>query len=433
MPALPPAGPRALGAPRIQGHMTHASNAAAAERRTIFLIGAVQFINVLDFVMVMPMGPDFATALHIDMAHLGAIGGAYTAAAAVSGVISSVFLDRFDRRAALGLAMLGLSLGTIAGGLAWNLPTLLLARVLAGSFGGPATALAMSIVTDAVPAERRGRAMGAVAGAFSVASVVGVPIGLELARRGGWRLPFFAIGGLGLLFNALVFAWLPQMRGHLQAALARPIEWLQAVAVFGRREFRVCYVMAVVAMASGFAIIPNLSGYCQFNMGLPRADLGQLYLWGGAASFFSMRLTGRAVDRFGAVGTVSLATVIFVGILWFGIWNWHGWPSAIVVFVPFFIANSTRFVSFNAVTSKVPKPAERAKFMASLSAVQHMAAAVGATASGAMLTELPDHKLQGMGNVALFAAGLAVLQPLLVALVERQVRAANAPSGSEQP
>ncbi len=36
-----------------------------SERMVVFLVGAVQFVNVLDFVMVMPMGPDFALALGI--------------------------------------------------------------------------------------------------------------------------------------------------------------------------------------------------------------------------------------------------------------------------------------------------------------------------------------------------------------------------------
>ena len=147
----------------------------------------MQFVNILDFVMVMPLGPDFARALAIPASKLGYVGGAYTAAAAVPGLAGSFFLDRFDRRKALGVALLGLAAGTAAGGLATGFGTLLAARVLAGAFGGPATSLAFSIIADRVPAERRGNAVGGVMAAFSVASVLGVPMGLELAQRGGWR------------------------------------------------------------------------------------------------------------------------------------------------------------------------------------------------------------------------------------------------------
>ncbi|HEX9102334.1 MAG TPA: MFS transporter, partial [Polyangia bacterium] len=103
-----------------------------SERRVVFLVGAVQFINVLDFTMVMPLGPDFARALHIPMSELGKVVAGYGQAAAVSGFLGSFILDRFDRRKALAVAMLGLVCGTLAGGLARDLPSLTLARVIAG-------------------------------------------------------------------------------------------------------------------------------------------------------------------------------------------------------------------------------------------------------------------------------------------------------------
>src|SRR5688572_21003581 len=89
-----------------------------SERWIIFLVGAVQFINILDFMMVMPLGPDFALALGIPESHLGWIGGSYTAAGAIAGIGGAFFLERFDRRKALTVAMLGLVLSTAAGGLA---------------------------------------------------------------------------------------------------------------------------------------------------------------------------------------------------------------------------------------------------------------------------------------------------------------------------
>src|SRR5690349_6492840 len=112
-----------------------------SEAKVVLLIGAVQFVNILDFVMVMPLGPDFAAALDISMSHLGIIGGSYTAAATIAGLVASSFVDRFDRRKALACACLGLVIGTALGGLAVDLTTLLLARIVAGAFGGPAVSI----------------------------------------------------------------------------------------------------------------------------------------------------------------------------------------------------------------------------------------------------------------------------------------------------
>src|SRR4051812_10438109 len=96
--------------------------------------------------MVMPLGPDFARALGIPNSDLGMVGGSYTAAASISGLTGALFLDRFDRRRALAVAMLGLVIGTFAGGFATSFATMMAARVLAGTFGGPATSLSLSII-----------------------------------------------------------------------------------------------------------------------------------------------------------------------------------------------------------------------------------------------------------------------------------------------
>ena len=83
-----------------------------AEQWLLLIVGAVQFVNILDFMMVMPLGPDFAKALDIPSSHLGQIAASYGISAALSGFAAATFLDRFDRRKALAVAMLGLVIGT---------------------------------------------------------------------------------------------------------------------------------------------------------------------------------------------------------------------------------------------------------------------------------------------------------------------------------
>src|SRR5256885_17069887 len=95
-----------------------------SERTVIFLVGAIQFINILDFMMVMPLGPFFAGPLSIPASRIGVIGGSYTASAAVSGIACSFFLDRFDRRKALAVAMGGLGLATPPGGFSTRAATI---------------------------------------------------------------------------------------------------------------------------------------------------------------------------------------------------------------------------------------------------------------------------------------------------------------------
>src|ERR671930_1741893 len=72
-----------------------------SERALLAVIGAVQFINILDFMMVAPLGPDFARALGIPLSHIGYVFGSYTAAAALAGVAGPLFFPRFVRKPAV--------------------------------------------------------------------------------------------------------------------------------------------------------------------------------------------------------------------------------------------------------------------------------------------------------------------------------------------
>ncbi|MFT3775252.1 MAG: MFS transporter [Minicystis sp.] len=393
-----------------------------SERRIVFLVGAVQFVNILDFMMVMPLGPDFARSLGIAASSLGYVGGAYTAAAGLSGLAGALFLDRFDRRRALAVAMLGLVVGTAAGGFATNLATLLAARVIAGAFGGPATSIALAIIADVIPAERRGKALGAVMGAFSVASVLGVPAGLELAGLGGWRLPFFAVAGLGLVITTLGYSLLPPLQLHLAAAKDSPPP--RFVELF-RPAVLLSWAMTALVMMASFSIVPNLSAYFQNNLGYPRKALGTLYLVGGTLSFFAMRGVGWLVDRYGSFRVGTAGTIWFLGVLYTGFVDPVAGVPVMGIFVAFMLSNSLRGVPHNTLTSKVPSPRERARFMSIQSAVQHFASAFGAFLSAQMLRELPGGALEGLPHVAVLSMVLGGTFPLLAWAVESRLPAAR--------
>ena len=395
----------------------HPPPAGRSERVLLFLLGAVQFVNALEFMIVMPLGPDFSRGLGIPVSHVGWIGGAYTLAAAVSGMVGSLFLDRFDRRKALAVAMLGLVIGTALGGFARGLVSLMAARVIAGMFGGPATSLSLSIIADVIPVERRGKAMGAVMGAFSVASVLGVPAGLELARLGSWRTPLFAVAGMGVMVAAAAIFLMPPLRKHLDA----PHPPGPRGAFFRDTAVLAALASTATVMVAAFSIIPNISAFLQFNYGYPRARLGLLYMIGGAVNFFAMRLIGYLVDRFGAAPVSTFGTVLFGAILWFGYIHEPFLPP-LVVFTAFMLGMSFRNVPLTTLSSRVPAPRQRARFMSTQSAVQHLSASAGAFLSAHLLTELPDGRLVGMEQVAGIALALSLALPFLITVVQTRVR-----------
>jgi predicted MFS family arabinose efflux permease len=391
-----------------------------SERLLVFLIGAVQFVNILDFVMVMPLGPDFARALAIPLSTLGWVAGSYTLAAAVAGLLGSLFLERFDRRSALAVAMAGLALGTAAAGVATGLSSLLAARVLAGLFGGPATSLSLSIIADSVPVARRGKALGAVMGALSVATVLGVPASLKLAEWAGWRAPFFSVAGLGLLITAGTIAVLPPMRDHLKYRSASGAKRPRSVPLF-RRTVLLSYVMTAVTMGAGFLVIPNLSAYMQVNLGLPRSALPTLYGIGGTLSFITLRAVGWLVDRLGSFRVGTGGSLLMFIAVWFFFVDVPARPNVTLLFLFLFFSLSVRNVAYSTLTSKVPGPFERARFMSFQSAVQHLASAGGAITSSVVLREGPSGALLNVPRLGILSMVLIACLPGLLWAVEKAV------------
>ncbi len=379
------------------------------ERLTVAMICAVQLINIIDFTMVMPLGPDFASALRIDPSDLGLVAGAYTLAAALAAVAGFYCLDRFARRPALVLAMLGLAVGTLGGALAVDLWSLLGMRALAGLFGGPATAIAMSMVIDAVPVERRGRAMGVVMGAFSIAAVIGVPASLGLSSWLGWRAPFIVVAALCALLALLAWRLLPRFDGHLaSSARSRP----NLLAALRQPRVRVALAMTAAAMVAGFLLLPPISPWVQFNLGYPREQLPLIYLGAGAVGFFALRLGGRASDRYGTLATGAGATAICLLLLLptFVAPVSGAWVAP--AFAALLIAITLRNASMVTTLTNVPAEHERAGFMSLNSAVQSAASALGGWLGSQLLDSADDGRLQGMPLLVALAALLLVSMPL---------------------
>ena len=402
------------------------ANAPRSESHIIFLVGAIQFVNIVDFMMVMPLGPDYAQALGISTAHLGQIAGSYTLAAAFSGLVAALFLDRFDRRKALAVALLGLVTGTAAGAFARGLPSLVLARAIAGSFGGPATAISLSIIADVVPPARRGRAMGAVMGAFSAASVLGVPMGLRLSTWGGWRLPFIVVAAMGVVVGVLSIREMPPMRGHIVAGTPRPIS--QMTALLGDSTVWLALATNALVMLTGFIVIPNIAPHLLQNLGFPRNRLDIAYMIGGATSFAIMRIAGRGVDRYGAARVSVVGTVLMIGVLYFAFIapGAIGVAGVFLVFVVFMGGMSVRNIAMTSLATRVPRADQRAGFMSLQSTAQHMSSATGAFVSSRLLHEIPGGKLSGIATVSTISAVLALGLPPLLAVINKRVRAREA-------
>src|SRR5258708_2569073 len=161
-----------------------------AEWVLLLALGAGQFTNIMDFMIVIPLGSQYMREMSINTQQFGFVVAAYAIAASLAGFSSAFFIDGFDRKKSFLWLYAGFTLGTFFCAVAPNYWSLVAARSITGAFGGLVGATVLAIVGDAFSESRRGTATGVVMSAFSVATIFGVPSGLYLAGLWGWRSPF---------------------------------------------------------------------------------------------------------------------------------------------------------------------------------------------------------------------------------------------------
>lgn len=409
------------------------NSASSTERRLITLVGALQFIITLVFSMVLPLAPMFSRELAIPSQNVGIIGGAYIIASAASGFLGTLYLDRFDRRRGMAFAIAGLVVSTAMSGFAPDLFWLVASRILTGLFSGPAYALAIATVIDNVPVERRGRALGAIAGSGSLAMIIGVPLSLEVAHLlGSWRYPFFAVAVSGAALALWGIANLEPQRAHLEGAASR-LTVRQRLRDLGglltRPACLLAYSLQMAAAVPLVALSTIMAVFLVNNLGLPPSQLPLVYLVGGGANFFLSRIIGRLADRFGAAPISVMTTALVSAGICFGYLGLNPGLPLLVIFPVFFVANSARTILIQTVAMRIPQPHERAGFQAMGQSVQSMAMGLAAIAVTYVVGSTPDGKLVGVTRLASGILLVVWSFPVLLYRLERALATQRAPDG----
>jgi predicted MFS family arabinose efflux permease len=258
-------------------------------------------------------------------------------------------------------------------------------------------------------------------GAFSVASVFGVYSALELAERGGWRLPFIVVAAMGVVIIVLALWKMPPMRAHLVPGATGQQE---LSALLADKTILLALAMNGLVMLTAFLVIPNIAPHLLQNLGFPRNRLGWGYMAGGAASFLIMRIAGRAIDRHGPARVSVVGTALLIGVLWYAFIapGSIGVAGVVIVFVLFMAAMSIRNVAMSSLSTRVPRGDQRAGYMSLQSTAQHVSSATGAFVSSRLLHEAPGGRLQGIATISIMSALLAVGLPPMLAAIGRRVR-----------
>ncbi len=383
---------------------------AMHERIVLATLAAVQFITIVDFMVIMPLGPQLMRSLQIGPAQFGLVVSSYTLAGGVAGLIASSLVDRLDRKVAFLVIDAGFLIGTLLCGLAPTYYTLVVARLATGAFGGILGGMAMAIIGDVFPEERRGRATGALMSGFALASVLGVPFGLFLGTRLGWHAPFILLAALGTPILVVAAMTLPPLRAHLRPDTVHTHPLRVVVDTFAQPNHLNAFALVVALMFAGFVVFPYVSPFLVSNLHMDEEQLPLVFIAGGFVTLFSAPLIGRLADRYGKLRVFRVIAPASA-VLTVAVTNLSTAPVAIAIMAvaALMVTNSGRMIAAMAMITSSVAPERRGGFLSANSSVQHLALAFGAYLGGLIVVEGKDGTLQNFPIVGLLSAAASLL------------------------
>ncbi|WP_373495197.1 MFS transporter [Aquiflexum sp.] len=380
------------------------------EKLLLWTLAAINFTHIVDFMILMPLGPQLMRIFEISPREFGLLVSSYTFSAGISSFLGAFILDKYDRRTILLWVFTGFLFGALACALSPNYAILLISRIISGIFGGLTSALVLSIIGDVIPDARRGRAMGLVMAAFSVASVVGVPFGLFIASISNWHAPFFFLAGLSLVILWMIFKYIPTITAHIQKKQFKPSPVQVIRRVTGNANQMRAISLTIMMMLGQFAVIPFLSPYMVANVGFTEIELTYIYIAGGLFTIFTSPWVGKLTDKYGKIKIFSIfMTLNVIPIAVITQLGQTPIPYVLLISTMFFVTSNGRMVPAAALITGTAKSENRGSFLSFNSAVQQLAAGLASFLAGLILAEGINGELVNYDIVGYFAIVLSLL------------------------
>lgn len=255
---------------------------------------------------------DISASLNISVATAGQLIAAAAAVMCVGAPLLASLVAGWDRRRLLTLSLLWYAVFLGLSALMPGFGSLLVVRVLTVIAPAIFTPQAAACVGLLVPAEQRGRAITFVFLGWSVASVLGMPIGAFIGGTLGWRSAFGTVALLSLL--SAVWGWRAMPDGIRPPALSRAA-WGEALR---SPALMLCVAVTLLYSAGQFVLFSYFAPYFKATLAITPLQLSLLFAWFGAFGLLGNILMSRRIDRMGApsavmwgVGAMALSLLLW--------------------------------------------------------------------------------------------------------------------------
>ena len=396
------------------------------QKFVVGLLAFLQFAVILDFMLMSPLGVFIMPTLSISTEQFGSAVSAYAFSAGISGFVAAGFADRFDRKKLLMFFYAGFLLGTLWCGLAPTYELLLAARVVTGVFGGVIGSVVLAIATDLFEVSLRGRVMGLIQTAFAASQVMGLPMGLFLAKHWDWHAPFLMLAALGLVGIFVISMKLQPVDAHL----GKPQEhspFMHLLHTITERHHLTAFATTTLLATGGFMLMPFGSAFLVNNLGIALEHLPTIYLVTGVCTIFFGPLIGKASDKFGKFNMFAFGSALSIAmVLLYTQLGTTPLPVVVVINIALFVGIFSRMIPFQALVTSVPEATRRGAFNAISASIQQLSGGLASLVAGHIVTQGADGKLQHFPVVGYVVVGTTLAALGLVWNIQKQVRAGAA-------
>ena len=255
---------------------------------------------------------DISASMHVSVATAGQLIAAAAAVMCLGAPLLASVVAGWDRRRLLTLSLLWYAVFLGLSALMPSFGSLLIVRVLTVVSPAIFTPQAAACVGLLVPPEQRGRAITFVFLGWSVASVLGLPIGALIGGTLGWRAAFAVVAVLSVV--SAVWVWRAMPNGIKPPALSRAA-WGEALR---SPALMLCVAVTLLYSAGQFVLFSYFAPYFKVMLAITPLQLSLLFAWFGAFGLLGNILMSRRIDRIGApsavmwgVGAMALSLLLW--------------------------------------------------------------------------------------------------------------------------
>jgi DHA1 family inner membrane transport protein len=256
----------------------------------LILIASSFMLGMSEFIMVGIL-PDIAADLKISEVTVGNLVSLFAFVYAPVTPLGSALSARFPRFAT-HLTLIGIFLaGNILCAFAPNYAVLVVARIMIALVSGTLVAVAMTYAPDVTTDRFRTKFIAWVFSGFSIASVVGVPVGTWVANTFGWRWAFHMINVLTIMLIVGMVVALPR-NSHIVK-----IGFLPQFRLFFDRRIQLGVLDVVCGAAASYVFYTYLTPIMRDEVHVPEQYLSVGLVIFGAACLWSNLYGGKLADR----------------------------------------------------------------------------------------------------------------------------------------